>query len=404
MHGTLPISDEQALAAIRERAPARVNVAALSRDWGWTHDKVRNRLRRWRRTGELPPAAKGGKAGNRPAIEAAAAAAAALVVPALAAVPPQDAIVVAPPDKATAAPQNKVVVAPKPAPAPAVVAPAVVAPVVVAPAVVAPAVEAQTVDAPAVLAPAQRAPRPARSFGRLTGMATLALVGMSLAAIGMVETTAYAINVGGSVFAALAICADLLVLTMPAAVAALWRRRSPATIVAAALWLVGGAVTLANLSGFIGGSDDHFRSGRETQSIERTLALEQLARLRHERAAIAETRPVTLLRVAVRNAPRTTRPALREALAMAEHRDAVEAQLAAIAANLAALPPLAAIDPSASVLSELTGATVTDAQLRRLRLALLLLLPLCGGFVLSLGLSLLPLRAERRAGSARSLG
>ena len=395
MHGTLPISDEQALAAIRERAPARVNVAALSRDWGWTHDKVRNRLRRWRRTGELPPAAKGGKAGNRPAIEAAAAAAAALVVPALAAVPPQDAIVVAPPDKATAAPQNKVVVAPKPVPAPAIDAPAVVAPVVDASPVDAPAV-----DVPAVHAPAQREPRPARSFGRLTGMATLALVGMSLAAIGMVETTAYAINVGGSVFAALAICADLLVLTMPAAVAALWRRRSPATIVAAALWLVGGAVTLANLSGFIGGSDDHFRSGRETQSIERTLALEQLTRLRHERAAIAETRPVTLLRVAVRNAPRTTRPGLREALAMAEHRDAVEGQLAAIAANLAALPPLAAIDPSASVLSELTGATVTDAQLRRLRLALLLLLPLCGGFVLSLGLSLLPLRAERRAGRA----
>lgn len=389
MHGTLPISDEQALAAIRERVPARVNVAALSRDWGWTHDKVRNRLRRWRRTGELPPAATGGKAGNRPAIEAAAAAAAALVVPALAAVPPQDAIVVAPPDKAMATSQNKVVVAPKPAPAPAVVAPAVVVP----------AIEAQTVDAPAVDPPAQRAPRPARSFGRLIGMATLALVGMSLAAIGMVETTAYAISVGGSVFAALAICADLLVLTMPAAVAALWRRRSPATIVAAALWLVGGAVTLANLSGFIGGSDDHFRSGRETQSIERTLALEQLARLRHERAAIAETRPVTLLRVAVRNAPRTTRPGLREALAMAEHRDAVEAQLAAIAANLAALPPLAAIDPSASVLSELTGATVTDAQLRRLRLALLLLLPLCGGFVLSLGLSLLPLRAERRQAS-----
>ncbi|HEU5276171.1 MAG TPA: hypothetical protein VFU97_21115 [Xanthobacteraceae bacterium] len=382
----MPISDEQALAAFRERTPARVNVAALSRDWGWTHDKVRNRLRRWRRTGELPPAAKGGKAGNRPAIEAAAAAAAALVVPTLAAVPPQDAIVVAPPGEVAAAAQNKAAVARQ---AEAAVTPQAEA-----------AVAPQAAPVPVIDPPAQRAPRPARSLGRLTGMSILALVGIALAAIGMVETTAYAVSVGGSVFAALAICADLLVLAMPAAVAALWRRRSPAAILAAALWLVGGAVTLANLSGFIGGSDDHFRSGRETQSIGRTLALEQLARLRHERAAIVETRPVTLLRVAVRSASRASRPGLREALAMAERRDAVEAQLAAIAANLAALPPLVAIDPSASVLSELTGATVTDAELRRLRLALLLLLPLCGGFVLSLGLSLLPLRAERRAARA----
>jgi hypothetical protein len=371
-----------------------VNVAALSRDWGWTHDKVRNRLRRWRRTGELPPAAKGSKAGNRPAIEAAAAAAAALVVPTLAAVPPQDAIVVAPPNEVAAAPQYKAAVAWQPEAAVARQPEAAVAPEAEA------AVAPQAAPVPVIDPPAPRAPRPGRSLGRMTGMSILALVGIALAAIGMVETTAYAVSVGGSVFAALAICADLLVLAMPAAVAALWRRRSPAAILAAALWLVGGAVTLANLSGFIGGSDDHFRSGRETQSIGRTLALEQLARLRHERAAIAETRPVTLLRVAVRSATRASRPGLREALAMAERRDAVEAQLAAIAANLTTLPPLVAIDPSASVLSELTGATVTDAELRRLRLALLLLLPLCGGFVLSLGLSLLPLRAERRAARA----
>src|SRR5258707_7298586 len=100
---------------------------------------------------------------------------------------------------------------------------------------------------------------------------------------------------------------------MRAASAGLWRRRSPAAIVAAALWLVGGAVTLANLSGYIGSSDDAFRAGRETQSTQRSLVLEQLTRLRHERAAISELRPVGAIDVALRNARQSKRPPLREA-------------------------------------------------------------------------------------------
>ena len=43
-----------------------------------------------------------------------------------------------------------------------------------------------------------------------------------VAVIGMIETTAYAMRVGGWLLAALAICADALVLFMPAAVAGLW--------------------------------------------------------------------------------------------------------------------------------------------------------------------------------------
>jgi hypothetical protein len=153
---------------------------------------------------------------------------------------------------------------------------------------------------------------------------------------------------------------------------------------------MGGAVTLANLSGYVGSSDDLFRAARETQSTQRVLALEQLARLRHERAGIAETRPVGVLNVAIRNARRSERPALRQALAMAERRDAVEAQMAALAAHLPAIPQIAIVDPSAGVLSEISGAVVSEIDLRRLRLMLLLLLPLCGGFVLGVALSLLP--------------
>jgi len=251
---------------------------------------------------------------------------------------------------------------------------------------------------PAIAAPAPTYSR-AGGLGRVLGAAILASVGVALAAIGMIETTAFAMRVGGMLFAGLSICADALVLFMPAAVAALWRRRSPAMIVAAALWLVGCAVTLANLSGYVGSSDDGFRAVRESQSMQRVLALEQLARLRHERAGISEMRPVGALNVAVRNARRSDKPALRQALAVAERRDAVEAQMSALAANLPAIPQIAIVDPSASVLSEISGAGVSEIGMRRLRLTLLLLLPLCGGFVLSVALSLLP--PVRRAINSR---
>ena len=341
MHGTLPLSEAQALASLRDGTVARTSVAALAREWGWSRSTVRHRLERWRKAGDLPPASK-----RRPTRRSTPAKEAPSVPPA--AVP-----------------------APVPASEPASVPTIIPAPAAVA-------------AAPASLR--------IGGFGRLLGAAVLASVGVALAAIGMIETTAYAARVGGMLFAGLAVCADALVLFMPAAVAALWRRRSPAMIVAAGLWLMGGAVTLSNLSGFVGSSDDLFRAARETQSTQRVLALEQLARLRNERAGMSEIRPVAALNVALRNARRSDRPALRQALAMAERRDAVEAQMSALAANLPAIPQVAIVDPSASVLSEISGAVVSEVDLQRLRLMLLLLLPLCGGFVLGVALSFLPVR------------
>ncbi len=217
----------------------------------------------------------------------------------------------------------------------------------------------------------------------------LASVGLALAAIGMIETTSYSLRVGGPLLAALAICADALVLFMPTAVAALWRRRSPAAIAAAGLWLIGGAITLANLSGYIGSSDDAFRAARQSKAMERALALERLERLRTERAGIYETRPVGALNVAIRNAHRSNKPGLREALAVAERRDAVEAELSDLAAHLPAIPQTVIVDPSASVLAEISGTGISQSSLRRARLMFLLALPLCGGIVLSIALSLL---------------
>lgn len=361
MHGTLPFSEQQALASLRGgTAAGRKSIAVLAREWGWSRDTVRRRLESWRHNGDLT--AEQVRPQRRTAM-------------------PMPAAIAAPTDPASLSPpsppaESDSASSPEPDLAPDLEPAAAIA---VAP---------ETLAAAPVVAP----PAPSRlsACGRLLATTIVASVGVALAVIGMIETTAYAMRVGGWLFAALAICADALVLFMPAAVAGLWRRRSPATIVAAALWLVGGAVTLANLSGYIGSSDDAFRAVRETQSTQRSLALEQLARLRNERAAISELRPVGALNVAIKNVRPSKRPALREALAVAERRDALEARLSAVSASLPTVPQIALVDPSAGVLSEISGATVSETLLRRVRLALLLLLPLCGGFVLSVALSLFP--------------
>jgi hypothetical protein len=327
MHGTLPITEDFALASLRDGRAEHVNVAALAREWGWSRDKVRQQVDGWRQKGDLPPAAKRRTTKRKEA--------------------------------ATLAPSR---------PAPATVSATV---------------------SPPVNAVASRLRRVVRLFGA----ATLAGVGVVLAGIGMVETTAFAVRVGGLLFAALAICADALVLLMPAAVAVLCRRRSLGAIAAAALWLVGCAVSIANLSGYIGSSDDGFTAARSSQALQRSLALEELARLRRERTAIVEMRPVKALQIALLHTRRSSQPALREALAVAERRDALEAELTTFAAKLPTIPQIATVDPSANVLSEITGANVSEISLRRLRLLLLLVLPLCGGFAFSLALSLV--RAPR---------
>ena len=379
MHGTLPFSEQQALASLRGgTAAGRKSIAVLAREWGWSRDTVRRRLESWRHNGELT--AEQVRPQRRTAM-------------------PMPAAIAAPTDPASLSrpfPPAGSDSASGPEPDPAPDLEAEIAAVIA----VAPRSPPETLAAAPVIAPPEP-PAPSRlsACGRLLATAIVASVGVALAVIGMIETTAYAMRVGGWLFAGLAICADALVLFMPAAVAGLWRRRSPAAIVAAALWLVGGAVTLANLSGYIGSSDDAFRAVRETQSTQRSLALEQLARLRNERAAISELRPVGALNVAIKNVRKSKRPALREALAVAERRDALEARLSAVSASLPTVPQIALVDPSAGVLSEISGATVSETLLRRVRLALLLLLPLCGGFVLSVALSLFPdaLRRSRPA-------
>jgi len=224
---------------------------------------------------------------------------------------------------------------------------------------------------------------------------SLATVGVGLSVVGMIETATYALAVGGVLFCALAVAADVLTLTMPSIIGALWRRRSPAVLLAGLLWCAGAAVTVSNLAGYAGEHVEEYQAGRETMAAGRSMAMERLARLRDERQAIVETRPPAVIVAALNDARRSERPALREALAMAKRRDALDVELATFEQRLGEVPQVGTADASATVLSDISGTTFSEHELRRWRLALLLGLPLCGGLVLSLAIPLTAAAARR---------
>ncbi len=129
------------------------------------------------------------------------------------------------------------------------------------------------------------------------------------------------------------------------------------------LWLGGVAITTANIAGFIGERTEQYQTARETGATERAMTLERLARLRDERKAIIETSPTGAIVAAINNARRSEQPTLREALAMAKRRDALDAELAFFEQRLGSIPRVTSADASASVLSEISGAIVSEGVL-----------------------------------------
>ena len=73
-------------------------------------------------------------------------------------------------------------------------------------------------------------------------------------------------------------------------------------------------------------------------------------------------------------------------MAIAARRDEIDRDLAALEPRLRMLPAVTMIDPSASVLADILRLP-SEIDLRRIRLALCLVLPLTGGLVLALALA-----------------
>jgi hypothetical protein len=88
--------------------------------------------------------------------------------------------------------------------------------------------------------------------------------------------------------------------------------------------------------------------------------------------AIAETRPSAAILAAMAGARSSEQPALREALAMARRRDALDLELAAFEKRLPENPAGCDGRCIPAVLSEIGGTAISEVELRRFRLALLL--------------------------------
>jgi hypothetical protein len=81
---------------------------------------------------------------------------------------------------------------------------------------------------------------------------------------------------------------------------------------------------------------------------------------------------------------------------MAKRRDALDIELVAFEQQLDGISQVVTADASAAVLSDISGTTISEHELRRLRLALLLGLPQCGGLVPSLAFALATAAAQSR--------
>jgi hypothetical protein len=243
------------------------------------------------------------------------------------------------------------------------------------------------------------APKVQRAIG-----AALIVTAVLLAGVGMTATVDYSLTTAAAaaadryLLAALAAAADSLTLMLPSAAFAVWSsRRRGLALAAVLLWIAAAGITTTTLAGFIGVNGDAFLTGRETAATERSLVLERVARLRAERGAISESRPVGVILVAIRNAAKSVIDDERAALLVARRRDQIDADLAVLEGTIRALPPTSIADPASNTIAGVVhlfgGVAIAAATLQRVRFALLLALPLLGGAVLAIGGALVGRRA-----------
>lgn len=235
--------------------------------------------------------------------------------------------------------------------------------------------------------PAPKYPTAGRNSGRVLAAVILGVAGVGLAAVCAAATIDFGVQSAGALMGTLAASADAVALVVPTAACALWRaRRRLLTVAAWIIWAATSSITIINLSGWVGAHTDLFLGSRELASTERTLVLDRLGRLRAERATITETRPAGTILLAIRNATKANLENERAALILAKRRDGLDRELAEIEPKIAGLPIVSMIDPSASVLADVLRLPGVD--LRRVRLFLLLGLPLCGGLLIAMALAI----------------
>jgi len=275
------------------------------------------------------------------------------------------------------------------------------------------------------LPPAQAtAVKPVRSLIAMITAIVLLSTAVGLTIVGLIMNARFAASFGQSVEAAvllatIGLAVDMLAVVLPTVAAQLWHRRSIMAAGAAwTIWMAALSMTLLAAMGFASTNIGDAVAGRAKVASESSALTDRIGRLRSERSGIAETRSTAAIEVELQRAQpeaqavwRATNGCrdvtritsgracekvleLREALATAERRDGLDAELRAAEGKLATLPAIALADPQATTAAEVLAWLSAGAfkpapgDISRLRALGLALTPSMAGLLAMLAISL----------------
>jgi hypothetical protein len=255
--------------------------------------------------------------------------------------------------------------------------------------------------------------------------AMLLATAIGLAGVGLAMNARFAAsfartNEAAVLLALIGVAIDVLAVALPTVATQLWQRHAAgAAATAWTIWIAALAMSLLAAIGFASTQMGDAVAGRARIATEAAALNEQIDRLRRERADIAETRATAGIEVELQRAQPgaqavwritagcrdVTRPSsaracaevleLREALAAARRRDAIDAELRDAQTRLRFVPPIAAADPQAKMAAEIVSwlsgghlrATAQDVSW--VRVVGLALTPSLAGLIGMLALSLM---------------
>jgi hypothetical protein len=275
------------------------------------------------------------------------------------------------------------------------------------------------------LPPAQpEAVKPVRSIISMLTSIVLFATAVGLTGVGLVMNARFASSFGQTIEAAvllatIGLAVDLLAVILPTVGVQLLQRRAFLAAGAAwTIWVAALGMTLLAATGFASTNIGDAVAGRAKVAGESAALTDRIGRLRLERGGISETRSIAAIEVELQRAQpeaqsvwRATNGCrdvtrvtsgracekvleLREAIATAERRDGLDAELRAVEGKLSALPAIALADPQATTAAELLAWLSAGAfkpapgDISRLRALGLALTPSMAGLLAMMAIAL----------------
>jgi len=267
-----------------------------------------------------------------------------------------------------------------------------------------------------------------RSAGQIFLGLVLGLVAIGLTVVGLTVNTRFAASFGqtaeaAALLAAVGLTIDCLAIVLPSAAAQLWRDRHAMSASAAwAIWLIALGMTLLAAVGFAATNIGDGVAGRSKVAAEASALAADIERLRGERAAITETRAISTIEAEIQRAQpaaaavwkqtagcsNVTMAAsgtacaevlkLRQALGVAQRRDALDTELRSAETRLAPLPAITTGDPQATMAADLVAwislgrVNLTPHDIHRMRITGLTIIPALAGIIFMFATTLLRVR------------